>query len=770
MILWREKEHKQYEKPINFFINQIYNKMKIKHLLMAAAAMVMAVACNDDPVDPTPQPTPEAHDVWGIAGTHQGDSEDTQWKPENSPAMAYADGYYSLTGVELKAGDEFKFVKDNAWTENRGYNGDKPVRANYYYAVVHNGNNIEIEADGTYDIYLNETADKFYIMAAGVAPAEAADAETIVPEPECAATGSISDVQWVEGMWGGYMVYSITTANAAAASWLIVASEYVDETFTAEYVLSEMGGVALDADWGLNQEDFEMEYSRCNPETEYTIFLAYRDANGVTGMVTKTYTTPKAPIAYEDWEAVSAVADVWTEFDETEILVTGAEFKVKVVLNTANIKPNWQYNMLDAEYPVEEYITSGLLLDLEGEIIARLNTVTLEITSGGWDGDYTSITAMGVDGNGDAVKVTMGYGGVPQGLTFETAAPKDITFVVASATLDHSLTDYPDDNSIWELTLTSTTGDIVGLILETTDDNIGYLVGGEYSCYDGWNLPDATGKVFWSYSWSSIGENKTGYALTGTGIDESWIEIDTRYPEEDATSVNGKLVMTNWMDLSDVVNVLFVCDYFALYSAGEGGEEVTPDYPTLTEALNINWNGDHYFTYGVIDWVGVDEIGVCQLSFGSMSGGGMMGSASLEDCLVLGLYLESSANGIPAGTYEISETPEYGKAVAGEVRDMYEGYAPTPVWGPYMCSCCAYLGAGYQYMDPTTLASLQAGGSFTEYTAEDCYIAPIVSGTVTVEALGYSEEMDSDLYNITVDGADANGTKVTITITNAPGM
>ena len=143
-------------------------------------------------------------DVWGIAGSHQ------EWKAENATAMGFADGYYFQKNVEFAAGTEFKFVKDNAWTVNRGYSGSKPMTVNYYYAVKHDGGNIKVPADGTYDIYLNADADTFYLMEAGKLPAEAQDSETIEVAPFVPdglfLVGSATDFGWDntganEGAW-----------------------------------------------------------------------------------------------------------------------------------------------------------------------------------------------------------------------------------------------------------------------------------------------------------------------------------------------------------------------------------------------------------------------------------------------------------------------------------------------------------------------------------------------------------------------------------------
>ncbi|MBO6238147.1 MAG: SusF/SusE family outer membrane protein [Bacteroidales bacterium] len=65
--------------------------------------------------------------------------------------------------VTLKAGDEFKFRKDLAWTENMGgeYGG-----LDNEFAVAQDGANIVIDADGVYDLFLNPAAGIAWVSAA----------------------------------------------------------------------------------------------------------------------------------------------------------------------------------------------------------------------------------------------------------------------------------------------------------------------------------------------------------------------------------------------------------------------------------------------------------------------------------------------------------------------------------------------------------------------------------------------------------------------------
>lgn len=123
-------------------------------------------------------------DTWKLTGNDAfAAAAGVQAWSETDGKLAEWDGaYYAVKGLELPAGAEFKF-NNGTWAVNRGYSGDKPMTANYFYAVKHDGGNIKIPADGTYDIYLNADANTFYLMEAGKNPAEAQDSETIEVAP-----------------------------------------------------------------------------------------------------------------------------------------------------------------------------------------------------------------------------------------------------------------------------------------------------------------------------------------------------------------------------------------------------------------------------------------------------------------------------------------------------------------------------------------------------------------------------------------------------------
>ncbi|MCM1066161.1 MAG: hypothetical protein NC418_01140 [Muribaculaceae bacterium] len=70
------------------------------------------------------------------------------WTLETAPELTSASRFrtWSIKGVELKAGEEFKFCVDHAWAVS--YGGD-------INNIVQNGGNLTVDEDGTYDITLD---------------------------------------------------------------------------------------------------------------------------------------------------------------------------------------------------------------------------------------------------------------------------------------------------------------------------------------------------------------------------------------------------------------------------------------------------------------------------------------------------------------------------------------------------------------------------------------------------------------------------------------
>lgn len=140
--------------------------------------------------------TPTVKD-WGVVGSFNA------WAPDNSIPMEVLEGGTMVVayGVELVAGDEFKFVLGDTWTyDNYGYSGNSPILAGHYYDATSYGGNIVIEADGTYDLYLDLENEKFYVMAAGDDIADAT-----VGEVTYGVVGNLLNNSWGEDTVMSYM-------------------------------------------------------------------------------------------------------------------------------------------------------------------------------------------------------------------------------------------------------------------------------------------------------------------------------------------------------------------------------------------------------------------------------------------------------------------------------------------------------------------------------------------------------------------------------------
>lgn len=89
--------------------------------------------------------------VLGIAASFQG------WDAAKAIPMVVTDGWYVASGIELYKDDEFKIVKDNAWTVSYGGNGAilAAVPGTEYSLVSQNSQNIAPTKNGKFDIYFN---------------------------------------------------------------------------------------------------------------------------------------------------------------------------------------------------------------------------------------------------------------------------------------------------------------------------------------------------------------------------------------------------------------------------------------------------------------------------------------------------------------------------------------------------------------------------------------------------------------------------------------
>ena len=160
---------------------------------------VMAPGEKPDGAEEPVIPEPTAPDSWGVVGDFTG------WADGADAVMAKNGDWFIATGLEIKAGEGFKIRGDGAWTFNRGAEGEvEPfnVTVGEGFAVVQNGKNLTVPADGSYDVYYQSVEEVMYVMAAGEEP------EGYVAYPEfiyaIGADTGWSDVYPLKGNEGKY--------------------------------------------------------------------------------------------------------------------------------------------------------------------------------------------------------------------------------------------------------------------------------------------------------------------------------------------------------------------------------------------------------------------------------------------------------------------------------------------------------------------------------------------------------------------------------------
>lgn len=107
---------------------------------------------------------------WGIAGELNAWGETA----DDIALKQYEDGLFVAYEVEFPDG-EFKIRKNNDWSEgNYGMVNESVMEANHAYDVCADGANMYVSA-GIYDIWLDETAQRVYVMEPGVSIDEAVE-------------------------------------------------------------------------------------------------------------------------------------------------------------------------------------------------------------------------------------------------------------------------------------------------------------------------------------------------------------------------------------------------------------------------------------------------------------------------------------------------------------------------------------------------------------------------------------------------------------------
>jgi hypothetical protein len=104
---------------------------------------------------------------WAVVG-----SMTNNWDVTAGIKMESIDGYFVARGVEVATTDSFKFVKDGDMQSSLGGNGQL-AEYNYKYDAMKYGSDIRVKEAGSYDLYINDVADTYYVMEVGKNPAEA---------------------------------------------------------------------------------------------------------------------------------------------------------------------------------------------------------------------------------------------------------------------------------------------------------------------------------------------------------------------------------------------------------------------------------------------------------------------------------------------------------------------------------------------------------------------------------------------------------------------
>ncbi len=150
---------------------------KIFTFALVALAALAVLACSkpaadtekeeekkeEAPAYPTDYASYTEVSAWGITGSIASTGNDWGQTAEDKDIVMKTNGtWHVATGIVLTTTDQFKFRKDNAWTENMG---GTCAEAGKLFDVAKNGDNIKVPADGTYTILLNAEEGKAVVIA-----------------------------------------------------------------------------------------------------------------------------------------------------------------------------------------------------------------------------------------------------------------------------------------------------------------------------------------------------------------------------------------------------------------------------------------------------------------------------------------------------------------------------------------------------------------------------------------------------------------------------
>ena len=235
---------------------------------------------------------------WSVIGAIA--SFEMNW--DKDIAMITDGTWHVAEGVVLTKDDQFKFRKNQGWTDNFGAEGDvEPfvVSLDTEYPAAGGGKNLAVGEDGTYDLLVNPDAQLFKVVESlgGKSGLIGGD------EPEPDKPGAWSLIGTIDGSsWDK----DFDLANVSGDTWLI---RNVSLTADDEFK------IRADHDWGTNVGGPEANStSTIDPENPYDVYkpvlgeaFAAGDKNiqvGVAGLYDITFDYAAMTILIEEHAAV----------------------------------------------------------------------------------------------------------------------------------------------------------------------------------------------------------------------------------------------------------------------------------------------------------------------------------------------------------------------------------------------------------------------------------------------------------------------------------
>ena len=223
-------------------------------------------------------------DKWAIVGSLNG------WDLASDLYLTpLEDGSYVYYGIDLTAGDEFKFLKGGKWPQDGGQevggNGDAAPNTIQEAGSM----NIKATAAGKYDIYLAADLSKFYIMDQGKLPSEAVE-----PTPqviELYMLGGACDTGWsIDDMTAftndnGVFTW---TGNLKAGEEFRFPLQKVSDQWWPCLMINDDGSEII---YGRSDDD-KVIYTVAETGV-YTITVDVRDWNNRSYTITKKVVEPK---------------------------------------------------------------------------------------------------------------------------------------------------------------------------------------------------------------------------------------------------------------------------------------------------------------------------------------------------------------------------------------------------------------------------------------------------------------------------------------------